>query len=310
MDLERLSSSSSSSCYNETKALDKKRRLFPLAIAVSVITLTIAGLCLVQGMENILATQGPRSTLLSNDSHDKPSKSKLHRHLVKKEMDKKSLKRNKDEEVPTKAQFKDFISSPLSLFIPFFTSYTTSTPADDAKSLSASTDDEWDPFVIALSNVTVEPISNETIAIIDIEDDDNTTTLDDDVEALLFEQSPESNFLASPDGKKYQMKADLPGLDKKDISAKTINGMLYVTASKGDETDPSFFYMSRFFRLPKDSNVEAISATYNKEGTGALQLDIPKASSSLNEASTQLNKQTKKKKSAFNDDKVRKIDIQ
>ena len=308
MDLERQknntsqSSSASSSDYTDAKSLDQTRKLFPLAIAVSMITLIVAGVCLARGMENVLSTRGPGSTMLSSTNHDKPSKSKLHRHLVKKEMDKKASAQKDSEAAPAKTQFKDFISSPLSLFIPFFTTYTTSIPTDDAKSFAPSTDDEWDPFVVALSNITVEPTSNETVTIIDIEDDD--------ADASLFKQSPETNFIVSPDGKNYQVKADLPGLAKNDISAKTVNGMLYVTASKGDENDPAFFYISRSFQLPEDCNVEAISAVYNKGGTGALQLDIPKVSNSLAGVNTQLNKKNKKTKSAFNDDKVRKIEIQ
>ena len=211
---------------SEAKEMTQKRRLFSLAIAVSMFTLTVAGLCLLRGMEDILADQSSKPTLLSSDMHvgkdNKSSKSKLHRHLVKKEMDKKSAADAQDNgAVPAKAQFKDFISSPFSLFIPFFTTYYTTSSSDkDAKSLAAPTDDEWNPFVVALSNVTVDPLSNGTLTIIDFEDDDNATAIDDEMQESLFEEAAESNFLTSPDGKSYQVKANLPGVEKEDISAK------------------------------------------------------------------------------------------
>lgn len=313
MDMKHQYQNSPSSSSSSPLALDQKRRLFPLAIAVSMFTLTVAGLCLLRGMENILASQGPRPTLLSSDTHGNMSgKSKLHRHLVKKEMNKKSAADiEQNAAVPAKAEFKDFISSPLSLFVPFFSAYSTTVPNDkDGASFASPPDDEWDPFVIAVSNITIDPLSNGTIAFIDIEDDDNATAIDDVLQGSFLEQAQDSNLLTSPDGKTYQVKANLPGVDKKDISAKTVNDMLYVTASKGDETDPSFYYISRAIRLPEDSNKEEISAVYNKEGTGALQLDIPKRLISPVGSSTQLNKQKKSMKSAFNDDKVRKIEIQ
>jgi len=309
-------SSSPPPSSSEAKEMTQKRRLFSLAIAVSMFTLTVAGLCLLRGMEDILADQSSKPTLLSSDMHvgkdNKSSKSKLHRHLVKKEMDKKSAADAQDNgAVPAKAQFKDFISSPFSLFIPFFTTYYTTSSSDkDAKSLAAPTDDEWNPFVVALSNVTVDPLSNGTLTIIDFEDDDNATAIDDEMQESLFEEAAESNFLTSPDGKSYQVKANLPGVEKEDISAKTMNDMLYVTASKGDETEPSFYSISRAMRLPEDSDKNRISAVYNKEGTGALQLDIPKVYNTPAGASLELNKQAKDIKSTFNDDKVRKIEIQ
>ena len=117
----------------------------------------------------------------------------------------------------------------------------------------------------------------------------------------------ETNFISSPDDKNYQLKADLPGLNKEDITAKTVNGMLYVSATKGEEGDPSFYYLSRSFRLPQESNVDEISASYDKKE--GLKLSIPKLSNTK-KSSTQLNQQESEVKTAFNDDKVRKIEVQ
>ena len=135
MDLEQnsphssSSPSSSSSTHEEGSEYGQivihERSLFKLALTVSIFTLAIAGVCFYRGIEDILATQGPASTMLS-------SKSKLHRHLVKKEHNKDSVE-NDATPTPSKSQFKDLINSPLSLFIPFFASSSTFTtqPIDE-----------------------------------------------------------------------------------------------------------------------------------------------------------------------------------
>ena len=138
---------SPSSSSSSPLALDQKRRLFPLAIAVSMFTLTVAGLCLLRGMENILASQGPRPTLLSSDTHGNMSgKSKLHRHLVKKEMNKKSAADiEQNAAIPAKAEFKDFISSPLSLFVPFFSAYSVNHFSKAGPSNGSGVSHSWTP---------------------------------------------------------------------------------------------------------------------------------------------------------------------
>jgi HSP20 family protein len=81
----------------------------------------------------------------------------------------------------------------------------------------------------------------------------------------------------------YQITAELPGLDEKDIEVRHSNGMLTIKGEKKGETEQKKegFYVSersygsfeRSFRLPEIVNADKIEATFKK---GILTLVLPK----------------------------------
>jgi len=84
---------------------------------------------------------------------------------------------------------------------------------------------------------------------------------------------------------KYVIKADLPGVEKKDIDVKLDNGVLSIRGEKQTETESGKgtkrhrterFHgtFARSFTLPDAVNVEMVDASYKD---GVLVLSIPKA---------------------------------
>ena len=82
----------------------------------------------------------------------------------------------------------------------------------------------------------------------------------------------------------YSIKADLPGLDKKDMSISVEKGVLKIEGEKKEEVkrekgkyyhlERSYGKFSRSFYLPDEVNVEKIDAVMKN---GTLELTIPKA---------------------------------
>lgn len=81
----------------------------------------------------------------------------------------------------------------------------------------------------------------------------------------------------------YTIKADLPGLDKKDVTISVENNVLTLTGEKKNEVindsklyrycERSYGKFSRSFSLADEVNVEEIAATMNN---GVLALTLPK----------------------------------
>ena len=81
----------------------------------------------------------------------------------------------------------------------------------------------------------------------------------------------------------YEITAELPGLDEKDIEVKQSNGVLTIKGEKKEETEEKKqdFYVSerlygsfeRSFRVPESVNIDKIEATFKK---GVLTLVLPK----------------------------------
>ena len=81
----------------------------------------------------------------------------------------------------------------------------------------------------------------------------------------------------------YEITAELPGLDEKDIEVKQSDGMLTIKGEKKEETEEKKknFYLTerrygsfeRSFRVPESVNTDKIDATFKK---GVLTLVLPK----------------------------------
>jgi HSP20 family protein len=84
-------------------------------------------------------------------------------------------------------------------------------------------------------------------------------------------------------GNGYMIKADLPGMDKKDITVSVENGVLTITGEKADEhkkekgkyyhLERSYGKFSRSFYLPEGADAEKIDASMKN---GVLELNIQK----------------------------------
>ncbi len=82
----------------------------------------------------------------------------------------------------------------------------------------------------------------------------------------------------------YELKADLPGMDKKDISISIEKGVLSIEGEKKEETrkgkgkychyERSYGRFSRSFTLPDEVDAEKIEARMNN---GVLELRLPKS---------------------------------
>ena len=81
----------------------------------------------------------------------------------------------------------------------------------------------------------------------------------------------------------YEITAELPGLDEKDIEVKQSDGMLTIKGEKKEETEEKKkdFYLAerrygsfeRSFRVPESVNTDKIDATFKK---GVLTVVLPK----------------------------------
>lgn len=82
---------------------------------------------------------------------------------------------------------------------------------------------------------------------------------------------------------KYEIKAELPGIDEKDIDVSMDDGVLTISGEKKAEaeSDDKGYYLkecsygsfSRSIRMPENIAEDKISAKYNK---GVLTVDVPK----------------------------------
>jgi HSP20 family protein len=81
----------------------------------------------------------------------------------------------------------------------------------------------------------------------------------------------------------YEIKAELPGIDEKDIEVKLVNGGLLIKGVKKEEkeekdagyvmSERSYGAFERFFALPEGVQTDKIAATYTK---GVLTVTVPK----------------------------------
>ncbi len=88
----------------------------------------------------------------------------------------------------------------------------------------------------------------------------------------------------SEDENKYKVKAELPGLDKKDIDISLTDGVLTIKGEKKEEqyTDKENYHFretrfgsfTRSLRLPDDVSVDNVDATF---ANGVLNITVPKS---------------------------------
>lgn len=81
----------------------------------------------------------------------------------------------------------------------------------------------------------------------------------------------------------YEIKAELPGIDEKDIEVKLVNGGLLIKGEKKEDkvekdagyvmSERSYGAFERFFGLPEGVQTDKIAATYTK---GVLTVMVPK----------------------------------
>lgn len=108
----------------------------------------------------------------------------------------------------------------------------------------------------------------------------------------LFDYIPSERFATSTnvpavditekDGA-FEIKAELPGVDEKDIEVKLVNGGLLIKGEKKEEkeekdagyvmSERSYGSFERYFGLPEGVDTDKIAATYK---TGVLTVTLPK----------------------------------
>jgi HSP20 family protein len=81
----------------------------------------------------------------------------------------------------------------------------------------------------------------------------------------------------------FEIKAELPGIDEKDIEVKLVNGGLLIKGEKKEEkeekdagyvmSERSYGSFERYFGLPEGVDTDKIAATYDK---GVLTVTLPK----------------------------------
>jgi HSP20 family protein len=91
--------------------------------------------------------------------------------------------------------------------------------------------------------------------------------------------------------KAYEIKAELPGLDEKDIEVKVANGILFIKGEKQEEVEErekdyyrrerSFGSFERSFQLPDDIEDDKIDATFKN---GVLSVTLPKSAEAQQQA--------------------------
>ena len=90
---------------------------------------------------------------------------------------------------------------------------------------------------------------------------------------------------------KYEIKAELPGMDEKDINLSVEDGVLSISGEKKSETEDkskgyylkecSYGTFSRSIRLPENIADDKIAAKFNK---GVLVIDMPKKEPTVTKA--------------------------
>jgi HSP20 family protein len=104
-----------------------------------------------------------------------------------------------------------------------------------------------------------------------------------------FERSWPKKFVASPavdvteTDKSYEISAELPGMDEKNVEVNVANGGITIKGEKKDETEEKKkdYYVSerrygsfeRFLALPEGVNADKIEATFKN---GVLKVTLPK----------------------------------
>jgi HSP20 family protein len=91
--------------------------------------------------------------------------------------------------------------------------------------------------------------------------------------------------------KAYEIKAELPGLDEKNIEVKVVNGVLSIKGEKQEEKEEkekdyyrrerSFGSFERSFQLPDDIEADKIEATFKN---GLLSVTLPKSAAAQQQA--------------------------
>lgn len=86
----------------------------------------------------------------------------------------------------------------------------------------------------------------------------------------------------------YEVTAELPGMEDKDIELKMVNGSMVISGNKKEETEEKKkdYYLSerrygsfqRAFRLPDGVDANAIEAHFNK---GVLKIHLPKTADAM-----------------------------
>jgi HSP20 family protein len=105
----------------------------------------------------------------------------------------------------------------------------------------------------------------------------------------FFGMEPLKGFQASPavdvteTDKAYEITAELPGLDEKNIDVKLANGMLTIRGEKQDEREEkkanyyrrerSFGSFERSFQMPDGVDLDKVDAKFNK---GIVTVTLPK----------------------------------
>lgn len=107
----------------------------------------------------------------------------------------------------------------------------------------------------------------------------------------LGEASPSVDFKECAD--RYEIAAELPGMDEKDVEVSVSDDMLTIAGEKRNESheekedmvlsERSWGRFSRSFKLPHDADAEAISADFAK---GVLTVTVPKSAQAKPKAKT------------------------
>lgn len=110
---------------------------------------------------------------------------------------------------------------------------------------------------------------------------------EDEFLPLRGEKSWAPAFDISENEKGYTVRAELPGIDEKDLEVTISDGMLSVKGEKKQETEEkgetyhrierSYGSFHRSFRIPDAVETDKVDATYKD---GILKLNIPKAAKS------------------------------
>jgi HSP20 family protein len=103
-----------------------------------------------------------------------------------------------------------------------------------------------------------------------------------------WQGTPPVDFVEHDDG--YELSAELPGLDHKDVEVKVANGALVIHGEKKmerEETKEGAFFserrygsFKRSFRLPENVDVDKIAADFQK---GVLKVTLPKTAQTKTE---------------------------
>jgi HSP20 family protein len=148
-------------------------------------------------------------------------------------------------------------------------------PVKDEKSKGPSTLQEWSPFA---------SLHREIDRLFDDFGRWLPSTRLFDIEPLRrMRLSPTPAVDITESNKAFELTADLPGLNEKNIEVKIANGGLTIMGEKKDEKEEKgkdyhlserhFGSFQRHFRLPETVDVEKIEATFKN---GVLHVTLPK----------------------------------